>query len=145
MSDLTRLEAAAAGLESLPADEETADYLGRLDKIIRTLQGHRKVILDELTGPVSGKEYRVVQRNKGIRSYNTRALLRDFARAGVEVSGLIAARALSYEWHWSELHRTALKADIGLRIAGHELVDGDEADHVGEVWQSYYVVEAVKG
>ena len=54
MSDLTRLEAAAAGLESLPEDSETADYIGRLDKIIRTLQGHRKTIMDELPGPVSG-------------------------------------------------------------------------------------------
>ena len=85
MSDLARLEAAAAGLESLPDDAETADYIGRLDKVIRTLQGHRKTIMDELPGPVSGKEYRVVEERFSERSYNTYLLKRDFEDAGLDL------------------------------------------------------------
>jgi hypothetical protein len=46
MSDLTRLEAAVAGLESLPSDEETADYLGRLDKMLRSVESQVWLMAD---------------------------------------------------------------------------------------------------
>lgn len=143
MSDLTRLEAAAAGLESLPEDSETADYIGRLDKVIRTLQGHRKTIMDELPGPVSGKEYRIVEERYSERSYNTHHLLRSFSSAGYSIWNLIDQDILRPQWQWTKMRNLAIQADIGLRIAGHEITD-EEADHVGEVWKSRYKVEGVK-
>lgn len=144
MSDLTRVEAAAAGLESLPEDDDTADYIGRLDKVIRTLQGHRKMIMDELPGPVSGAEYRIVEERFSERSYNTRLLRQDFDEAGFSLDDLIDADIVRLSWQWTKARNLAINADIGLRIAGHELAGDDEADHVGEVWKSRYKVEGVK-
>ena len=143
MSDLARLEAAAAGLESLPDDTEAADYVGRLDRVIRTLQGHRKTIMDELPGPVSGREYRIVEERYSERSYNTRALFELFSRANLLLSDLIEMDVLRTSWQWTKMRNLAIKEDIGLRIAGHEITD-EEADHVGEVWKSRYKVEGIK-
>jgi len=143
MSDLTRVEAAAAGLSELPDDAVAADYVGRLDRVIRTLQGHRKMILDELPGPVTGSEYRIVEQRSASRSYNTRLLREDFYNAGITFDDLIDADVLRLSWQWTNLRNLAVNADIGLRIAGHEIT-GDEADHVGEVWASTLKVEGVK-
>lgn len=143
MSDLLRLEAAAAGLENLPADEETADYLGRLDKVIRTLSAHRRLIMDEVPGPLPGRDYRIIERRESTRSYNTSALLRSFAKEDVTIEELVASDALRLSWQWTNLRAVANAYDIGLRIAGHEVTDGDEADHVGEVWKRKLAVEPV--
>lgn len=143
MSDLTRVEAAAAALDSLPEEPDTADYIGRLDKVIRTLQGHRRLIMDELSGPVSGTDYRIVERRECARSYNDTALLRSFDREEIGIPELVEADVLRLSWQWSKLRSLANLADIGLRIAGHEVTDGDEADHVGEVWKTKLTVEPV--
>ena len=141
--ELTRLEVAASQLEALPAEGEEADYIGRLDKVIRTLQGHRRQIIDELPGPVTGREYRIVEERSAKRSYNTRRLFDVFAREGHNIADLIDRDVVRVDWQWTKLRNLAIAEDIGLRIAGHELTD-DEADHVGEVWRTPYKVEGVK-
>jgi hypothetical protein len=143
MSDLTRLEAATVGLD-LPAEGQEADYIGRLDKCIRSLQGHRKTIMDELPGPVSGKEYRIVEERWADRSYNNGRLLDAFEKEGLTIWDLLNMDVLKTSWQWTRLRNLAVQKDIGLRIAGHELVDSGEADHVGEVWKSRYKVEGIK-
>jgi hypothetical protein len=143
MSDLTRVEAAAAGLDSYPSLEETADYLGRLDKIIRTLAAHRRTIMSEVSGPTAGREYRITEERYCDRSYNTRLLLDAFARNGVMWTDLVDEDALRLTWQWTALRNAAIRHDIGLRIAGHEIGE-DEADFVGEVWRSRFKVEGVK-
>lgn len=149
MSDLTRLEAATVGLD-LPAEGQEADYIGRLDKVIRSLQGHRKTIMDELPGPVSGKAYRIVEERYSERSYNTQRLFGAFMEAGVGyndfgnlIQELMARDVIRLSWQWTKMRNLAIKEDIGLRIAGHEVESG-EADHVGEVWKSRYKVEGIK-
>lgn len=143
MSDLVRLEAAAAGLESLPSDEETADYLGRLDKVIRTLSAHKRMVLSEVAGPLDGKDYRLIEKREASRSYNTRLLLADFADAGYTIEDLIQNDVIRLSWQWTNTRNLAVSTDIGLRIAGHEITE-DEADHIGEVWRSSLSVEGVK-
>jgi len=142
--DLTRLEAAAAALESLPEDDGAADYVGRLDKVIRTLQGHRKTIMDELPGPVSGNSYRIVEERFSERSYNTTRIVHDFNQAGLTLGDLIDADIARISWQWTNLRNAAIKEDIGLRIAGHELDGPDEVEHVGENWKTRYKVEGIK-
>lgn len=146
MSDLTRLEAAAAGLESLPEDSETADYIGRLDKVIRTLQGHRKTIMDELPGPVSGSEYRITEQRWADRSYNTAGLLSKFADRGLGINHLVKLRAVELKWRWTEVKNLLYTSDIDLSIAPREIEDDGEVDGplVGETWKSRYTVEGVK-
>ena len=78
MSDLVRLEAATKGLESLPTLEETPDYVGRLDTVIRSLQEHKRMIMSEVSGPVTGEHYRITAGNRAERSYNTAAILHRF-------------------------------------------------------------------
>lgn len=144
MSDLTRLEAAAAGLDSFPTEEETADHIGRLDKVIRTLQGHRRSIMSEVPGPLNGKDYRIVSENVCERSYNTPRLLDDFDRSGASIWDLIEQDVIRVSWQWTKMRNLAIRQDIGLRIAGHELDPAaGEADHVGEHWKTRLSVESM--
>lgn len=145
MSDLTRLEAAAAGLSELPDLGEEADYLGRLDKVIRTLNGHKRAILDELPGPVSGTDYRIAESRYAERSYNTAGLLSRFAGAGRSVADLVRDDVVRLSWQWTKLNRAMADADIDLVVTRREIENTGDIDGplVGEVWKSRFAIEAV--
>ena len=135
------LEKAADAVE-LPTSNE-ADWLGRLDKIIRDLNGLKRAVLDELPGPVDGDEYRVVEQRKATRSYNTAAILSRFAEKDVTLRELIGRDAARLNWHWTGLKNASQAEDVNLTIAHHEIEDEGELDGplVGEVWSSYYRIE----
>lgn len=135
------LEKAVDAVE-LPSSNE-ADWLGRLDKIIRDLSQLKRTVLDELPGPVDGEEYRVVEQRKANRSYNTAAIHQAFASKGLDIFDLIRQDAARLSWHWTGLKRAAESEDVDLTIAHHEIEDEGELGGplVGEVWTSYYRIE----
>ena len=135
------LEKAVDAVE-LPSSNE-ADWLGRLDKIIRDLTQLKRTVMDELPGPVDGNEYRVVEQRKANRSYNTAAILADFDERGIGLRDLLRRDAARLSWHWTGLKRAAESEDVDLTIAHHEIEDEGEMDGplVGEVWKSYYRIE----
>lgn len=145
MSDLTRLEAACAGLTELPDLDGTADYVGRLDAVIRSLQGHRKMVMSEVSGPTTGREYRIATSNRAVRSYNTAAILHRFGEKDWQLGDLIRSGAVKLGWQWTALNVAVRTAGVDMTIAQRELVeDGDiEAPMVGEVWKSDLRVEGV--
>ena len=146
MSDLTRLEAAAVGLESLPDIENTPDYIGRLDAVIRTLQGHRKMIMSEVSGPVAGEHYRIASGNRAERTYNTAAILYRFAEKDWQLADLIRSGAVKLGWQWTALMAAARSADVDVVITQKELTeDGDiDAPMIGETWKTDLRVEGIK-
>ena len=136
------LEKAVNSLE-LPGVGEEADWLGRLNFIMGKLNAHKKAVLSELDGPVSGDSYKVYETRWTKRSYNTAALLSAFADSGLELRDLVAAGAVKLSWQWTALRNVARDGFVGLRIAPHEIEeDGDvDAAHVGEVAQSRWKVD----
>lgn len=146
MSDLIRLEAAAAGLESLPEDSETADYIGRLDKVIRTLQGHRKMIMSEVSGPVRGHDYQITSGNRADRSYNTAAILSRFFDKDWELADLIRSGAMKPTWQWTALQAACRAAGVDMVITQRELLEDGDVDGpmVGENWKTDLRVEGIK-
>ena len=142
MSTLEELERAASTLTIPPVGAE-ADWLGRVNKVLRDLGAVRKLVMDELDGPVAGQDYRVVEGRKAVRSYNSAALLKAFAEKGWELRDLMNADAVRLGWRWTETKRAATDADVTLRIAAHEVTDfGDlEEEMIGEVWRSEFKVE----
>lgn len=131
---------------NLPGLGEEADWLGKLDEIIRLLRDHRANVIEELDGPVSGSQYRVVEGRSASRSYNTAAILHAFNYADWSLQDLMAVDAVRLSWRWSELRKAYQMAALPLTVAGREVEDdGDiEAPAIGEVWSSSYRVEAVK-
>lgn len=141
---MDRLEQAAAEL-SLPPLGEEADWLGRLNKVIRDLSAMRKTVLDELDGPTAGRDYRVSESRSAKRTYNTARILADFAGEGWALRDLLDADAVRLAWRWTELRRAYEQANVPLTVAHHEVEDlGDvEESPIGEVWKSAYKVEGI--
>lgn len=142
MSTLEDLERAASQLTIPPVGSE-ADWLGRVNKILRDIGGTRKLVLDELDGPVAGEDYRVVEGRKADRSYNTAALVAAFEAKHWTLRDLMNADAVRLSWRWTELKRAASDADVTLRIAAHEVTDFGDLDEemIGEVWKTEFKVE----
>ena len=138
---MENLEAAAKALQ-LPTENE-ADWLGRLNKVIRDLSDKKRMVMDELPGPVDGKDYRIVESRSAKRSYNTAGLMASFGAKGWDLPDLLASDAVRLSWRWTELKRVAERADVTLTIAHHEVEDEGEIDSplIGEVWNSRYNIE----
>ena len=130
-------------LLKLPEEGQEADWLGRLNKVIRDLNDKKRMVLDELPGPVEGSEYRIVEQNSAKRSYNTAAILHGFQSQGYDIKDLLNMDAVRLSWRWTQLRKAAQMADVELRIAGHEIEDDGDiaAPLVGEAWTSRMSIE----
>lgn len=141
---LDQLRAAAESLlRAMPAEEETADYLGELDHVIRRLTDHKRAILSELPRPVRGSAYSVNETRKGVRSYNTAAIISRFAAQGVSLNELVRNDVARISWQWTNLQRAAQDADVDMHLTHREIEDNGEVDGpmVGEVWKRSYEVK----
>lgn len=145
MEALRKLEAAAESIRSMPSDEETADYLGRLDFVIRKLTDHKRAVLSETPGPIAGKDYRVIESRYADRSYNTAGLLYSFATQQVAVQDLVRSGVVRLSWQWTKLTRALTDAGLKLTTIPREIEDLGQIDGplVGEVWKSRLSIEAV--
>lgn len=130
----------------LPPLGGEADWLGRVDKVIRDLRTKRADVMAELDGPVTGSEYRVSESRSAKRSYNTAAILRQFDEKGWSLHNLMAADAVRLSWRWTELRKAYNLAAVDLTVAAREVTDAGDLDEapIGEVWETKYAVEAVK-
>lgn len=139
---IEKLETAAAEL-TLPEDD-VADWLGRVDAVIRKLSGLKRTTMAELDRPVSGSAYRVTESNSAKRSYNSARIITAFAEKGWTVPDLVNQDAVRLSWHWTGLKQAVRIADVDLHVAQHEVEDGDlDAPMVGEVWKSKYQIEGI--
>lgn len=141
MDSMTDLEVAASEAVRIMPDHD-ADAIGRVDAVIRKLTDYRRMLMSELAGPTTGKSYRIAEERYAERSYNTRRLREDFNEAGWTLDDLIESDVVRLSWQWSKMRNLAMNADIGLRIAGHEITE-EEAEHVGENWKSRYKLETI--
>jgi hypothetical protein len=123
----------------MPTDSELADVVADLQTAERTLAECRRMLLSELTGPISGRRYRIVETRQAKRSYNTSGLLAAFGGFGA-LPELVAQDAVRISWQWTNLQRAAQREDVTLSVAQHEIDDGDEA-LVGETWNTRWAVE----
>lgn len=130
----------------LPPVGNEADWLGRLDKVMRDLRGKRADVMAELDGPVAGEEYVVTESRAAKRSYNTAAILSQFAAKDWTLHNLLALDAVRLSWRWSELRKAYQQAGVDLTVAAREVVDAGDVDEppIGEVWSSQYRVEGKK-
>jgi len=124
----------------MPAESEVADVIADLQTAERTLAECRRMLMSELTGPVAGRRYQIVESRQAIRFYNTSGLLAAFGGYDA-LPELVADDVVRVGWQWTKLRDAAYKADVTLSVAQHEIDDGDPDALVGEVWQSRYTVE----
>ena len=124
-----------------PGDDELADVIADLKEAERVLADTRKMLQSEVTGPMQGRDYALVESRRATRSYNDSALLQSFWQGDLNetLHELMAADVVRLSWQWSKLERLADQCDVSLRIAKHEVSDGDE-EHVGENWTTSYDV-----
>ena len=126
---------------TMPPDDELADVVADLQSAERLLAETRRMLMSELTGPLDGSEYRIVEGRAAKRSYNTSGLLAAFGGFDA-LPGLVAEDAVRLGWQWSKLQQAADRHDVTLSVAKHEIGDGDPEALVGEVWESKWRIEA---
>lgn len=139
---MDKLERAAAELK-LPPHSHEADWLGRLDRVIRHLRDLRADVIAEMDGPSEGDKYRVTESRRADRSYNTAALLASFAEAGWDTKDVIDSGAAKLTWRWTQLRKALSDAGRPVMVAAREVEDLGDLDEppIGEVWKSAYRVE----
>jgi len=128
-----------------PADDQIPDVVADLQAAEKTLAECRKMLMSEVSEPVAGTMFRIVESRSAKRSYNDSAILGAFWRGDVNTTlhYLMGEDAVRLAWRWTELRALAAKDDVMLSIAHHEVGDGDDA-LVGENWSSEFRVEAKK-
>lgn len=126
-------------------DRETADVIGRLNKIAGDITYYKRQLLDEMAGPAQGAVYRVTESRRGKRSYNTAALVKAFDDKGVSLAELARSDVARISWQWSKLKRHAYEAGVELSIAPYEIEDIGDLDSalIGETWETVQKVEGV--
>ena len=143
MDFLNDLEAAASSLRTaaIPEDE-TADVIGRIRAVEKSLAETRRGLMAEIDGDLEGTEYIIRDGHKAERSFNSQAILKDVTDALDTTSVAYALRwlqdagAVRLTWTWLRLQKAMGEAGAGLRIQqrpiDEETVDGP---HVGVAWK----------
>ena len=85
----------------------------------------------------------LVEARKATRTYNDSALLHSFWVDDLNstLHSLMEHDVVRLSWQWSKLQAEANRRDVSLRIAKHEVADGDD-EHVGELWATAYEPKA---
>jgi hypothetical protein len=129
---------AAADLSDWPIPEiDSVDTVGAIKEVERQLVGLRRRLVAEMDGTETGDTYQAVESRSAKRSYNTDGLLAAFGEGIADMYGLhklIDAGAVRLTWQWTGLNRLADEYDVTLRVAKHEIADGDPDALIGEVW-----------
>lgn len=135
-------------VERMPVPtEEIPDTVGHLRNLEQRLADLRRRHLSELEGPAEGQSYRVVEERAAKRTYNDSAILAATGAAGMGIPDLVRAGVVRLGWQWTKLQHLFQKADIQLRIEGHEIENTGDVDgpHVGVVWETRQRIEGRKG
>jgi hypothetical protein len=140
---LDDLEASAQlVVEAAVTEQQAPDVIGRLKHITSRLTDHTRLLRAETPEHVRGKAYTTVPgKGKWDRSYNTQSLLVTFLKArGGDLSALfkelLAEKAITLGWRWSDLEKYAARHGVTLRIVkGREVADGDPDGDVGQIWK----------
>lgn len=122
-----------------PSDAELPDVIADIQHAERVLRGLRQTLMSEVSGPLVGKEWRLVESRSARRSYNTSGILSTLGGYSV-LPDLVSADAVRLQWQWTKLRNYFQREDKPLVITGHEIEDGDDA-LVGEVWSSSFKPE----
>lgn len=154
VTDLTlHLDSIAAAATALAAaaipEHQLVDVAGDLRHAERRLADLRRNLESEIPPGAVGEKYKAVERRSAKRSYNSEALVRLFRDRWEAPSDsdalyeLWRAGVIDVAWRWTDLQRAADKWDVTLGVAKHEIRDGDDSVHVGEVWRTVTTIEGV--
>ena len=125
-------------------DAEMVDILGTVRAAETGMQSERKRADAEIPPNTKGDMFVMEQGRKATRSYNTPGLLGLFHKAMMHdtlvttISWLMANKVIKLTWSWTGLQKIIRVNGIGLRIAQHEVTDGDLEWDLGEVWGDAY-------
>jgi hypothetical protein len=154
LSDLLqRLEDATVALKRQPVPEDaTADVVGRIRAVERSLAETRRGLMAEIDGDLEGTEYIVRDGRKATRTFNSQAILKDVTDALDTTSVAYALRwltdagAVKLSWTWTRLEKAMADTGASLRIQqrpiDEETVDGP---HVGVSWKRDIRIEGRSG
>ena len=144
-------ETTAELIEVVVSDEDMVDVVGDVAAIHRRLGEWLRDQRSELGGGMKGERWMSVERRSATRSYNTNSLLARFADAlpgGQSPAGalqrLLERDVVRLQWRWTDLQKAAEQDDVTLRVANHEITDGDPDADVGAVWSGRVTLESVE-
>ena len=130
------------------ADEDLVDLAGECKSLESRLAEHRRLLLSEVAGDVTGQHWSLEQGRVAKRTYNDDKILSDLLSA-TETPDLLALLLMlrdkdvvRFQWQWSKLKRLLEDWQLGLRVKAGEVESGDE-EMIGEVWTSRATLKPV--
>ena len=130
------------------SDEDLVDLAGECKSLESRLAEHRRMLLSEVAGDVTGEHWSLEQGRVAKRTYNDDRILSDLLSAA-DTNNLIDLLLIlrdkdvvRFQWQWSKLKRLLEDWQLGLRIKAGEVESGDE-EMIGEVWTSRATLKPV--
>lgn len=125
-------------------EADLVDILGTVRAAERGMQNERRRADAEIPPGTNGNRFVMEQGRAAKRSYNTPSLLGLFLKELMHdslvttLSYLLAKGIITIKWNWTPLQKETRDRGIGLRVARHEITDGDLDWDIGEVWGDGY-------
>ena len=127
-------------IEHAPEDR-MVDMLGTINSVATAINVAKRRAASEIQDGDHGKTWVAEQGRKGMRSYNTSSLLRIIADTFEQSENMLAtlmyllgAEVITIKWSWTNLSNLIRKENLDLRVARHEITDGDPEYDIGEFW-----------
>jgi len=131
---------------------ELIDVLGTANSIQSQIGAIKRTAAAEVTDGEHGDRWRFEQGRKANRTYNTNGLLAtlrdelEFEELQQVLIFLLNRDVIRLNWQWSKLTKLVKEHNLDLKVARHEITDGDPEYDMGEWWTaaspSYEVVDA---
>ena len=129
---------AAVKQAALNSEDRLVDLVGIVHSNQSAIRGMKRGWMAEIEDGDRGHNYEIQIPAPRDRSYNTSALLEKLMAAGEMtlpqlLQYLVMSDVIRINWQWTNLKRELRVAGIGVRIAGHEIADGDPDWDIGEI------------
>lgn len=115
------------------------DVLATINHVATAINIEKRRAASEVQADDHGETWKVEQGRKGMRSYNTEGIIglvaETYQIGPFKSMRLLMNRGvLRLSWSWSELDKLIRSENLELRVARHEIEDGDPDYDMGEYW-----------
>ena len=124
------------------SDEQLVDALGMVNSTQTAIGGIKLGAASEIETETEGAMWRYEQGRKGMRSFNNAGMFAtlmrelDFESLTNLLLFLMERDIIRLTWQWSKLEKLLRIRNIQLRIADHQISDGDPDFEMGEYWET---------
>jgi hypothetical protein len=121
-------------------ENRMVDVLGTINSVATAINIAKRSAASEMHAGDTGETWEVEQGRRGMRSYNTSGMLSTIgnhmqhSQVWTTIKMLMDTGVLKLEWSWTNLEKLIKVMNLDLRVARHEIEEGDPDYDMGEYW-----------